>query len=156
MVKLNSNPLILSVGQDVTAIGWGDTNINVDNQELSIILMNIDMSIISKEECGARGFTVTDSMISARANGHSSCSGNSGGPMVIKGNGGTTGMQVGVILWEDNGQSLYVFARVSQVYDWIQSEGCKGSNYATEARFDCSFVLTNPPISSPTTLPWWL
>jgi hypothetical protein len=37
--------------------------------------------------------------------------------MVIRGNGGTTDMQVGVVSWGDNRQSLDVYAHVSQAYN---------------------------------------
>jgi secreted trypsin-like serine protease len=50
-VKLNSNPLVPSVGQDVTVMGWGDTNIDLIIFEHSEILMNVNVSIISNEEC---------------------------------------------------------------------------------------------------------
>jgi trypsin len=154
-VKLNSDPLVPSVGQDVTVMGWGDTDIHILNVELSAVLMNFDTSVISNQECDAIeriSGLITDNMLCARANGIH-CNGDSGGPMIIKGDDSATDVQVGVVSWGNYCQSHAVYDRVSQAYDWIQSEVCRESNYATEAGFHCSSISTNPPISSPTNPP---
>ena len=92
-------------------------------------------------------------------NGQSACHGNSGGPLVIKDDNSGSDLQVGVVSWGiicAADQFPNVHACVSQAYDWIQSEVCKGSEYASEAGFDCSSVSTNPPILSPTNPPIFL
>jgi trypsin len=173
-VKLNSDPSLPSVGQSVTVMGWGDTDISDDfdketqhDVETSTVLMNVDVSIISNEECDAsEGYIdgtyatysgrITENMLCATSDGSDSCQGDSGGPMVIKGVDGATDVQVGVVSWAYGcaiDQFPGVYAHVSQAYDWIQSEICKGSLYASEAGFDCSSILTNPPISMPTNPP---
>ena len=84
---------------------------------------------------------ITETMLWATANGKDSCQGDSGGPLVIKGDDAVTDVQVGVVSWGTGcaaNQFPGVYAHVSQAYDWIQSEVCKGSNYASEAGFDCS------------------
>ena len=154
-VKLNSDPLVPSVGQDVTVMGWGDTDIHILNYETSDVLMNVDMSAISNQECDASQLIsglITENMMCARGDGIH-CNGDSGGPMIIKGDDSATDVQVGVVSWGNYCQSHAVYARVSQAYDWIQSEVCRESNYATESGFDCSSISTNPPISSPTNPP---
>ena len=152
-VKLNSDPLVPSVGQDVTVMGWGDTDIHILNVELSAVLMNFDTSVISNQECDAIeriSGLITDNMLCTRPNSKAnSCQGDSGGPMVIKGDDGATDVQVGVVSWANHCQTPDVYARVSQAYGWIQSEVCRGSNYATEAGFNCSSISTSPPISPP-------
>jgi hypothetical protein len=172
-VTLNSNPPVPSVGQDVTVMGWGDTDgtfIWDDFSAPSDTLLYIDVDIISNEECDAsEGYVdgtyatysgqITENMMCAkRSNGQGSCQGDSGGPMVIKGVDGATDVQVGVVSFVAGTSCAAadfpdVYARVSQAYDWIQSEICKGSLYAFEAGFDCSSILTNPPISMPTNPP---
>jgi trypsin len=155
-------------------MGWGDTDISDDfdketqhDVETSTVLMNVDVSIISNEECDAsEGYIdgtyatysgrITENMLCATSDGSDSCQGDSGGPMVIKGVDGATDVQVGVVSWAYGcaiDQYPGVYAHVSQAYDWIQSEICKGSLYASEAGFDCSSILTNPPISMPTNPP---
>ena len=147
-VKLNSNPSVPDVGRDVTVMGWGDTNINVIISESSDVLMNIDVSIISNEECDANELftgSITDSMLCAKvANGQSVCYGDSGGPLVVKGDDGGSDLLVGIVSWGVVclDQFPNVYSRVSRGYDWIQSAVCNGSVYASEAGFDCSSVST--------------
>ncbi len=147
-VKLNSNPSVPDVGRDVTVMGWGDTNINVIISESSDVLMNIDVSIISNEECDANELftgSITDSMLCAKvANGQSGCYGDSGGPLVVKGDDGGSDLLVGIVSWGIVclDQFPNVYSRVSRGYDWIQSAVCNGSVYASEAGFDCSSVST--------------
>ena len=91
-------------------------------------------------------------MLCASANNKDSCQGDSGGPLV-KGN-----VQIGVVSWgidcaDPNFPGVY--ARVSSQYNWIESEVCKGSQYAEEAGFDCTNASFDPSAtggsSSPST-----
>jgi hypothetical protein len=97
-------------------------------------------------------------MLCATSNRKDSCQGDSGGPLVVKGVDDSADVQVGVVLWAigcaiDEFPSVY--ARVSQAYDWIQGEVCKGSRYASEAGFDCNSTIgsSTPPITQPTNPP---
>ena len=164
MVKLNSDPSFPSSGQDVTVVGWGDTNplpgVGDDCQTYPTVLMNVDVSVISNEECDAsEGYDhyeyegygydlydtyknlIRDTMLCATSYKKDSCQGDSGGPLVVKGDDASEDVQVGIVSWGLNCASDYfpgVYARVSQFYDWIQSETCTYSSYASEAGFDCS------------------
>jgi trypsin len=172
MVKLNADASVPSVGQDVWAMGWGDTDIAEDfdldtnyDVDASDVLMNIEVQVISNEECeasegsiGGSSLTfdneITDNMLCAQDYGQDSCQGDSGGPLVIRDNDGD--VQVGVVsggvgcaLVEFPG----VYARVSEAYEWIQGEVCVRSNYAAEAGFDCGGNdddYANQPVSRPT------
>jgi len=151
LVTLNSDSSVPSVGEEVTVMGWGDTDIRDDVSELSDVLMNVKVNTISNQECDDSEGTIggyyddyngqiTQNMLCARANLQDSCQGDSGGPLVIKGNGSSNDIQVGVVSWGIGCASQSfpgVYARVSRAYDWIQSEVCKGSSYASEAGFDC-------------------
>jgi trypsin len=159
-VKLNSDPSIPFVGESVTVMGWGDMDPlppisdELLFQEYSSVLMNVDVNVVSNEECEAsEGLVygeilsfanmITESMLCAIDYQKDSCQGDSGGPLVIKGSDAGTDLQVGIVSW---GPTLCasdvvpgVYTRVSQVYDWIQSEVCEGSSdYASMAGFDCS------------------
>ncbi len=167
-VKLNRDPAMPSMGQNVTVMGWGDTDIRPGDyyQATSDELMNVDVNAISNDECEASAGTVdsgatyngriTANMLCARADGKDSCQGDSGGPLVIKGVDAASDVQVGVVSWGFGcaiDQFPGVYARVSQAYDWIQSEVCKGSDYASDAGFDCSAIdwsfFTNPVVDNP-------
>jgi trypsin len=72
-------------------------------------------------------------MLCAADKGQDSCQGDSGGPLVIQGsNGDGSGdVQVGVVSWGVGCASESfpgVYARVSQIQDWIVSEVCKQSS----------------------------
>ena len=158
-VKLNADASVPFVGQDVWAMGWGDTDITNDfdmltddDVDMSDVLMTIEVQVVSNEECEASEVSIgggnsvtyvgeiTDNMLCAQDSGQDqdSCQGDSGGPLVIRDYDGD--VQVGVVsggigcaLEEFPG----VYARVSEAYEWIQGEVCVRSNYASEAGFDC-------------------
>jgi secreted trypsin-like serine protease len=154
-VRLNSDPSVPYLGQQLTVMGWGDTDADLggDNFFVSDVLMNVDVSYISNEECDASEgddeygdfqaykHVVTDSMLCANAYQKGFCFGDSGGPLVVRGDDASSDIQVGIVSWLTGcayDQLPGVYARVSHLYDWIQSQVCKGSEYASEAGFDCS------------------
>ncbi|KAL3823874.1 hypothetical protein ACHAXA_005456 [Cyclostephanos tholiformis] len=168
-VKLNSDPSVPSVGRNVTVMGWGDTDIRPGDayQVMSEVLMNVDVNVISNEECEAsEGYVedgtystynghITANMLCASADGKDSCQGDSGGPMIIKGDDAATDVQVGVVSFGNgcaSDQFPGVYARVSRAYDWIQSEVCKGSSYASEAGFDCNSSVDIDISSNPASI----
>jgi len=152
LATLNSEPSVPSVGQAVTAMGWGDTDIRDDVSELSDVLLHARVNVISNGECDASegeidGWydnyhgQITENMLCAKRNERDSCQGDSGGPLVIRGGNASSDVVVGVVSWGVGCASEHfpgVYARVSSAYDWIESEICKGSNYASEAGFNCS------------------
>jgi secreted trypsin-like serine protease len=153
-VRLNSDPSVPYLDQQLTAMGWGDTDADPgdDNFFVSDVLMNVDVSYISNEECedsegnGDFGYyqaykhVVTDTMLCTTAYPQDFCFGDSGGPLVVLGDNARSDVQVGVVSWHVGCATELpsVYARVSHFYDWIQSQVCNGSSYASEAGFDCS------------------
>jgi hypothetical protein len=108
-------------------------------------------------------------MCTKRMFGRGECKGDSGGPLIVKGDNGASDLQVGVVSF---GSALGcatdlpdVEACVSYTYEWIQTEVCKWSTYASEAGFVCSSIVlsptdppaystsTSPPVSLPSTNP---
>jgi hypothetical protein len=150
-VKLNSDPSVPTAGQGATIVGWGDTNESEYYSDISDVLMQAELSVISNDECSDSSGTfagnsysyndlITESMLCAKAAGRDSCQGDSGGPLVMIGGGGGSDLQIGVVSWGfgcASDQFPGIYSRVSRVYDWIRDEVCNGSEYAPEAGFEC-------------------
>ncbi|KAL3801732.1 hypothetical protein ACHAW5_005832 [Stephanodiscus triporus] len=108
VVKLNSDPSLPTVGQSLTVMGRGDTDVDLVST-LSEDLLSVDVIAISNEDCEAsEGYDelgeywtyagmITTDMLCAEADGKGSCHGDSGGPLVIKGDDGSADVQVGVV-----------------------------------------------------------
>jgi len=103
----------------VTAAGWGVTESGRTN-----ILKQVDLTTINNQECNRRfipfGYKTTGNMICAIGYYRGTCNGDSGGPLMVKGNEKTV---IGVASWgtigcDDNAPS--VFARVSSQLAWIK------------------------------------
>jgi len=147
LVKVNDDSSTPSVGASVTVLGWGDTHISDNISKLSDKLMEVDVKVITNNDCDSSSGSVggysdsykgqiSDNMLCAKANKQDACQGDSGGPLVT-----SNGVQVGVVSWGiscAHASFPGVYARVSRAYDWIEREVCKGSDYAREAGFSCS------------------
>jgi trypsin len=126
-VKLNSIASIPDEGQDVIAMGWGDTDprdnpFTDDDVKFSDALMDITLQVVSSEECENSG-GIPENMLCAKDEGQDTCQGDSGGPLVVKDN--DEDVQVGVISFGIGcamDEFAGVYARVSQAYEWIQEE----------------------------------
>ncbi|KAK1739703.1 trypsin-like serine protease [Skeletonema marinoi] len=146
----------------MTVMGWGDIDPS-DEQELSGELMEVEVNVISNDECddsdgkfGSYEDQITSNMLCAReeGGGEDSCQGDSGGPLVIKGTdqNGADDTQVGVVSWGIGcAEKDYpgVYARISSEMDWIKSEVCKGSKNPPTS-FDCDRSIGDSDNSSTT------
>jgi trypsin len=166
-VKLNSDFRSPTVGHYATSLGWGDIDIHDDNYTGSNVLKQVALKIVSNEDCEnsetliVDGITynykdqITKSMMCAKGgDSEDTCQGDSGGPLIVGSN--DEAVQVGVVSggWFCATDQLPgVYARVSEAYKWIQREVCGGSDYASEAGFDCDGITTNGELSSPKTNP---
>eukprot|EP00581_Thalassiosira_minuscula_P002467 CAMPEP_0183739474 /NCGR_PEP_ID=MMETSP0737-20130205/57136_1 /TAXON_ID=385413 /ORGANISM="Thalassiosira miniscula, Strain CCMP1093" /LENGTH=341 /DNA_ID=CAMNT_0025974291 /DNA_START=123 /DNA_END=1148 /DNA_ORIENTATION=- len=155
LVKLNSQSSVPSVGARVTAMGWGDTDSRDNVSRLSNVLMKVQVNVLSNDECEDSSDryqsyygSITKNMLCAKANRKDSCQGDSGGPLVLKRGG--QDVQVGIVSWGIDCASQYfpgVYARVSSAYEWIENEVCKGSDYASEAGFNCRTNASSKPLN---------
>jgi secreted trypsin-like serine protease len=160
-----SNEILVTNSSQLTVIGWGDVTASDDAFELSNGLMEVDVKLISNEECEQSSGTIygmevnyndwiTESMLCAMEFGEGSCQGDSGGPLVLKSTQGAD-VQVGVVSWGYGcGHEDFpgVYARVSSAYDWIREATCRRS-VSPPADFDCDNLKLSPtasPTFSPT------
>ena len=143
----------VGANEAVTVVGWGDMDIDLDEEELPDELQEVEVYTITNSECDdSEGVIdgdrdnyhgqITSSMLCAEhPKRKDACQGDSGGPLVKK-SGSGSGEEfelVGVVSWgvgcaHDDFPGVY--ARVSAEYRWIKEEVCKRSSYPP-ASFGC-------------------
>ncbi|XP_064547635.1 chymotrypsinogen B [Drosophila montana] len=109
-------------GQVATVAGWGSLR---ENGPQPSILQKVDVTIWANAECAqkygrAAPGGIIESMICAGQAAKDSCSGDSGGPMIV--NEGSRYTQVGVVSWGigcGKGQYPGVYTRVTSLLPWI-------------------------------------
>ena len=172
LISLNSDPMFPFVGQEVTVMGWGETDFNAGFKESnSNVLLSTNMNVISNDACNSSGgeysygyydfhdLIARDQLCATTISGGGPCDSDVGGPLVILGGSAFADVQVGIVSWDiDCAKEKHlpaVFSRVSAQYAWIQAEVCKGSVFASEAGFDCSSIAvsSNPDVNVPTYAP---
>jgi hypothetical protein len=106
-------------GQEAIVMGWGKTG---ESLQMSDNLLQVQVPVVSNEICSQAfipGY-ITDNMICAGAAGKDSCSGDSGGPMIVSING--KWVLAGLVSWgigcarED---SYGVYTRISRFSSFI-------------------------------------
>ena len=132
-----SNKLLETNSSQLTVIGWGDVTASADAFEMSNELMEVDIQLISNEECEQSSGTIngeeanyrdqiTECMLCAMDFGEDSCQGDSGRPLMLKSTQGAD-VQVGVVSWGygcAHKDFPGVYSRVSSAYDWIREVTC--------------------------------
>ncbi|KAH8403278.1 hypothetical protein KR222_009680 [Zaprionus bogoriensis] len=109
-------------GQVATVAGWGSLR---ENGPQPSILQKVDIPIWANAECAqkygrAAPGGIIESMICAGQAAKDSCSGDSGGPMIV--NEGSRYTQVGIVSWGigcGKGQYPGVYTRVTSLLPWI-------------------------------------
>jgi len=148
--------------QKLTVMGWGSINNDQDKPE---VLMSAEVDYIGNQLCeeasgriwGSRknyNEYVTRDMLCAASPGKDSCSGDSGGPLIIEGDSPEDDVQVGVVSWgygcaDEDFPGVY--ARLSYQRDWIVMELCSdrsNPNYP-EWCSDVGDIPTFPPTQTP-------
>ena len=105
LIKLNTDSSVPDIDEEVTVMGWGDTDISNHVSTLTDVLLEVQVKVISNDECdnssgsidgsGTYNGRITQNMLCAEANLKDSCQGDSGGPLVTR----DGKLQVGVVSW---------------------------------------------------------
>jgi trypsin len=126
-IEVSSKDLSVSESSDpinLTTAGWGTTE---NSSGTADILRKVDVPLVPNSLCAASypsPLTITDRMMCAglAEGGKDSCSGDSGGPLILS-DGGKK-ILVGIASWgyyKCGAPKMYgVYSKVSSVYDWIQ------------------------------------
>lgn len=124
-VPVNTQELMIddTIGKQTESIaaGWGLTK--ETGKDMPKLLMKVSLPLVSQAEC-ERGYPgqLNSAMLCAGFpdGKKDSCSGDSGGPLIVDNNG--TALLVGVVSWGEGcarPQRYGVYAKVSAVADWI-------------------------------------
>ena len=123
------------VGQVATVSGWGLLSWSWWGGNYPTTLMEVDVTVMTNAECISAyeqiQLVINSNMICAADSGKDSCSGDSGGPMVVQENGRYT--LAGVVSWGRgcaHPEYPGVYARVTAQKDWIlaNTEGTQDSS----------------------------
>ena len=152
-IKLNRDPQIPSDNTTLTVIGWGRNDTEGDYKP-SEVLKEAELLSISQSSCDAYwqryGYDITDDMMCATAKTGINCRGDSGSPLLLlKEDGSSDGdLQVGLVSWGPADCDLplapAVYSQISDQIDWIDSIRCL---HSSEAPIDvnCSHVNFSVP-----------
>ena len=117
---------VVASGVMATVIGWGDT-IGVGQPSYPDSLRQVSVPVVSNATCNAPqsyGGDVTSNMMCAgyAQGGKDSCSGDSGGPLMVP--NGSGWMQAGIVSWGDGcaePNKYGVYTRLANFKGWIDS-----------------------------------
>jgi secreted trypsin-like serine protease len=134
-ITLNDDSLRPTDGEDVVAIGLGETDTDDNTKTNPDVLQKITIPIIAHDQCAADyadfNPVAEDVMLCAglQEGGKDACQGDSGGPL-LELRGGVY-VQVGITSWGEGcaqPNSPGVYTRVSGVKDWIDEMICELSD----------------------------
>lgn len=154
---LNRDPSVPSVDTTVTAMGLG----RIENYADPVELRHADFPVLDNEDCNALLTTKkpwNDLKFCASnlelGDYTSTCEGDSGGPVVVKGFDGDERLHlhVGLVSFGDNGcDNLPAgMARTSAAMEWIETMACGDGDLASD--FFCTDT-TNAPSTVPSAAP---
>lgn len=158
-VTVNLNPAIPNTsGQELYVTGWGKSSLDLYSEERSDYLQQATVYYIENDYCrtlrSSDGETTLDDRvfdITLCAGDFDelddSCTGDSGGPIFIRGNNSSGDVQVGITSYGfgcANPELPGIYARTSYVADWIVQNVCNISLYPPNY-FHCPPKQVTPP-----------
>lgn len=159
-ITLNTNPNVPSTeGQEMYVMGWGKPTIN-GTEPRSDVLQQAELYYIPNEKCrNLTGFTPTGDYVNLTdrifdislcaadfKEGDDSCTGDSGGPIILNGGNASSDVQLGVTSYGfscANPTLPGIYARVSYVADWIAEHVCQLS-LDPPSQYNCTTPIPSP------------
>ncbi|MCG9568185.1 S1 family peptidase [Vibrio chagasii] len=129
----------LSAGQMLTVIGWGDQNSSQEQYSSTSQLQQVNVPLVSQRDCNlGQGDGYSDIGADAfcagyKEGGRDSCSGDSGGPIMLSTNNGHY-EQLGLVSWGEGcaqPEAYGVYTNISHFADWIGKKTA-GFSYQTK------------------------
>lgn len=153
-IRLSPEPV--RSGQAVTVIGFGDTDPS-SRTALADHLHEVELEVVDSQSCrAAYGGAVTEDMICAEGDEVDSCMGDSGGPLLIRGDSMRDDRLVGLVSW-GRGCALEgfpgVYTEISFFYDWVVETVCDLWPEDSPEYMGCFDAPTQAPTRSPTRSP---
>jgi len=121
-VKLYDGTSDLSPGADVTVMGFGANSF--DFISFSTTLLEVELDIYDYNECAKVYDSLTPNMICAYRQNKDVCFGDSGGPLIKKGNTAAEDVQVGIVSFDEGCAKPGipgVYANLGKYIVWIES-----------------------------------
>jgi len=168
-IRVNNNVSVPIATDTLAVVGWGATDVTIDEIEYPKIFMEVELfyvpNLFCKRIVGEDGETLGSSlledMMCATDEGKDSCYGDSGGPLILLGSSPADDVQVGVVSWGTvcGGKVPGVYHRLSHSYGWVKKNVCSLSS-APPDWFNCfgpppttppepTNAPTNPPTDPP-------
>lgn len=147
---------ILSVGEEMTVVGFGDVDEDESVTEFAELLQQTNVNYVSNTECRRdhRG-EIEESMICAEAPGQDACYGDSGGPLLLTPTESVEDdLMVGIVSWGRgcaNENFPGVYTRISYFYDWIVGTMCVLNASKAPPYVDCNEIMGFAPTDAPVT-----
>ena len=98
-VQIDDGSIELLVGTNVTVMGFGMVSMRTFGK--SEILLETDVNLVSNEACDQKWDfrNISDTKICAIGDGNGPLRGDSGGPLIIRGENASMDVQVGIVSW---------------------------------------------------------
>jgi hypothetical protein len=161
-IRINRDPnLPANLGDQLVVTGWGTVDV-VNGPAFSYILQEATVDYVPNEVCKSISAVVDNVTVSLESliidvslcaidtvNGQDTCTGDSGGPILIAGTDASEDIHVGLTSsGKECASEVFpgVYARTSEAIDWIDDQMCRLSS-KPPADFGCPDVPRLPEIS---------